>query len=165
MRIKFIVMLIVGMVSFQSLKCQDYDFAAGVRIGLSYGINGKIFLRANRAVQSRSALEVIASFRYKGVIGSFIYEHHFEVFDTEGMYLFCGGGLHAGILNSDEVPWETDNKGKNFYTGPDGIIGLEYVFKDIPASVSLDWKPCFNIISDFNLIIDDIALSVRFTFD
>lgn len=165
MRFKIIVILIVGIVSVQSLKCQDYDFAAGARIGLSYGINGKYFLRSNRAVQSRSALEAIGSFRYKGMMVSMLYEYHFEVFDTEGMYLYCGGGIHSGILNSDEVPWETDRTGKNFYSGFDGIIGLEYVFADVPLSVGLDWKPGFNFISDFNLIIDDIALSVRLTFD
>lgn len=165
MRIQIIILLIVGSVTFQSLKCQDYDFAAGVRIGLSYGINGKFFLGTNRAVQSRGAIEAIASFRYKGMMGSILYEYHYEVFDTEGMYLYCGGGIHGGLFDSDEVPWETDKTEKNLYAGLDGIIGLEYVFSDIPVSVGLDWKPCFNIISDVNLIIDDIALSIRLTFD
>lgn len=165
MRYQIIILLIAGCVSVQSLKCQDYDFAAGVRIGLSYGINGKFFLWTSRAVQSRGAIEAIASFRYEGVTGLILYEYHYEVFDTEGMYLYIGGGMHGGVINSDEVPWETDKTGKNLYTGFDGIIGLEYVFSYLPLSVGLDWKPCFNIMSDFNLIIDDIALSVRLTFD
>ncbi|KPK86165.1 MAG: hypothetical protein AMS27_05715 [Bacteroides sp. SM23_62_1] len=156
--------LVLSILFFQSARCQHYDFAAGVRIGLSYGINGKLFLKTNQAVQSRGAIEGIVSFRHKGIMGSLLYEYHFEVFDTEGMYLYCGGGMHAGMLNSDEVPWETDHTGKKPYAGLDGIIGLEYAFSDIPVSVGLDWKPGFNIISDFNLIIDDIALSVRITF-
>lgn len=167
MRFRIVILIIIGTLLSQPLFSQhyDYDLAVGIRVGLGYGFNGKCFLGSNRAVQSRNALEAIASFRYDGVMCSILYEYHIEVFDTEGFYLYCGGGLHAGIWNSDEVPWETDNTGNNFYSGFDGIIGLEYVFAYIPISVGLDWKPGFNIIRDSNLMIDDIGLSLRIFFD
>lgn len=167
MQLRIITLLIITTFFTPHLKSQHYyyDLAVGVRAGLSYGFNGKYFLKSNRAVQSRSALEAIASFRYNGITCVILYEYHIEIFDTKGFYLYCGGGMHAGILDSDKVQWETDKTGDNFYSGFDGIIGLEYIFAYVPLSIGLDWKPAFNIIRDSNFIMDDIALSVRFLLD
>jgi hypothetical protein len=78
--------------------------------------------------------------------------------------MFIGGGAHIAVWNSDKVYWETDRTGFNPYAGLDGIIGMEYVIAGIPVAVSLDWKPAINFVSDFNLMIDDIGLSVRYLF-
>ena len=167
MRSLIVILVFFGTLLVQPLFSQhyNYDFAVGLRIGLAYGLNAKYFPGSNRAIQSRNALEAIASHRYNGITCSILYEYHIEVFDTKGFYLYCGGGMHAGVLDSDKVPWETGKTGDNFYTGFDGIIGLEYVFAYVPVSIGLDWKPGLNFISDLNVITDDIGLSLRFFFD
>jgi hypothetical protein len=48
--------------------------------------------------------------------------------------------------------------------GLDGIIGLEYALPDAPLSISLDWKPAFNILGPVGLVGDEGALSVRYRF-
>jgi hypothetical protein len=48
--------------------------------------------------------------------------------------------------------------------GIDGIIGLEYVFRDIPINIGLDWKPALNIIGNTSFWPDKGAVSIRYIF-
>ena len=46
--------------------------------------------------------------------------------------------------------------------GIDGIIGLEYTFDEVPFSISLDWKPTFNIAEHAAFLADEAGLSIRY---
>jgi hypothetical protein len=160
------IFLVMACLFVYSAAAQDYDYNLGIgaRVGLAYGINVKYFLRLHPTRQPRSALEGIFTTRFNGANASVLFEYHNGIFDTEGLNMYIGGGAHLAVWNSDKVYWETDRKGFNPYAGLDGIIGIEYVIADIPVAVSLDWKPAVNFISDLNLMIDDIGLSVRYLF-
>ena len=147
-----------------SAQDNDYDIGIGARIGLAYGANVKYFLRIHPTRIRHSALEGIIATRFNGLNVTAMYEYHNGIFDTEGLNMYIGGGAHLAVWNSDKVYWETDKTGFNPYAGLDGIIGIEYVIADIPLSVSLDWKPGVNLVSDLNLMIDDIGLSFRYLF-
>jgi hypothetical protein len=164
---KFILLCLLLVVTTQVklIFAQEYDASIGVRAGLNPGITGKIFFARHSVFKTMGALEGIAAIRFKGFSVTGLYEFHTEVFDTRGLYLFFGGGIHVAYWNSDEVFWETDNSGMQTYAGLDGIIGLEYVIQDFPATLGMDWKPNLNIIGDNVGIIDDIAVSFRYYFD
>ena len=164
---RFIIVCLFLACSLQNehIIAQEYDSGIGIRAGLNPGITGKIFLARHSAFKTMGALEGIAAVRFKGVAVTGLYEFHTEVFDTRGLYLFFGGGVHVAYWDSKEVFWETDNTGMQTYAGIDGIVGLEYVIQDIPLTIGMDWKPNLNLIGDNAGIIDDIAVSVRYYFD
>jgi hypothetical protein len=166
MKFRTIVILIIGTISIQSLYPQDYDYdiGFGARLGLAYGLNAKYFLRLHPTTRVHNALEGMITTRYSGANATFLFEHHHNAFNTEGLNMYFGGGAHLAVWNSTKVDWETDKTGYHPYTGLDAILGLEYVIADLPLAIGLDWKPSVNFISDFNLMIDDIALSIRFLF-
>jgi hypothetical protein len=163
---RFLILLLTGIISFQSLYAWDYDYELGIgaRLGLAYGLNAKYFLRLHPTTRVHNALEGILTTRYEGGNATVLFEHHRNAFNTEGLNIYFGGGAHFAVWNSSTVDWETEKTGYNPYAGLDAIIGLEYVIADLPVSIGLDWKPMANFVSDFNLMIDDIAFSVRFLF-
>ena len=42
------------------------------------------------------------------------------------------------------------------------MIGLEYVFQEVPISISVDWKPEFNIIGHSGVWVGDGGLAIRY---
>jgi predicted heme/steroid binding protein len=166
MQCRILYVFIISALFIQPSGAQDwdYEFAIGARIGLAYGLNAKYFLRLHPARQPHYALEGMITTRYNGLNGTILCAYHHEIFDTEGFNIYTGGGVHFAVWNSDEVDWETEKYGYNPYTGLDLMIGMEYVIAYVPLAISLDWKPAVNFISDLNLMIDEIGLSLRYLF-
>ena len=149
----------------EQIAAQEYDSGIGIRAGLNPGVTGKIFFARHSVFKTMGALEGIAAIRFKGLAVTTLYEFHTEIFDTEGFYLFFGGGIHVAYWNNNEVFWETENQEMQTYAGLDGIIGLEYVIRDIPLTIGMDWKPFITLIGDNQGLIDDIAVCLRYYFD
>ena len=166
MKFRNCILLIMVSLFVHPLTAQDFDYDLGIgaRVGLAYGANVKYFLRFHPTRRVHNALEGIITTRYNGASGIVLFEYHHGIFDTEGLNIYLGGGAHIAVWNSDKVDWETEKQGYNPYAGLDGIIGIEYVIAYVPVAISLDWKPAVNFISDLNLMIDDIGLSVRYLF-
>jgi len=149
------IILIAG--SLININAQDYRSSVGLRAGLSYGATLKHFIATS------DALEGILTTRWGGFNITGLYERHSRAFDVDRMYFYYGGGAHIGVWGGGSNPWFDDNE---TYTviGVDGIIGLEYVFTEIPFNISLDWKPGFNLIGYSGFWGDELALSFRFVF-
>lgn len=141
-----------------AVKAQDYHTGLGLRASTSPGISVKHFFTTNMAGEG------ILAVRWGGFNATGLAEWHLSVFDTEGFYFFYGGGAHLGVWDSGKDYYGSTEGGTNLFLGVDGIIGLEYAFLDIPLSISLDWKPGMNIISDFGFFFDDLGLSFRYLF-
>ena len=157
-KILIIVTLVIGIAASSGLTAQDYHTGLGIRGGFSNGISLKHFYTTNIAVEG------ILSTRWHGFKITGLAEWHIPVFDTQGLNFYYGGGAHLGIWDS-EADYHGDKiAGNNLFLGVDGVIGLEYAFPGIPLSIGLDWKPGFEIISDFGFAHDEIALSVRYLF-
>ena len=135
------------------VRSQDYETGLGLRGGVAWGVTVKHF------VMTDGAVEGILTARYNGFNATALYEKHLPVFDTKGFCFYYGGGGHIGMWNTSE---KTLFRTTRLFAGVDGIIGLEYVFEDIPLSLGMDWKPGFNLISEFGFYFDELALSVRF---
>jgi hypothetical protein len=141
--------------SHSLVDAQDYVNSVGVRVGPSNGIVFKHFFSANNAIEG------IISLRWGGFNLTGLYERHQPVFETDGMYFMYGAGGHVGSYNSN--PW-VNNARTLTIIGIDGMIGLEYVFREVPFNISLDWKPALNLIGYYGLWNDEFALSVRYIF-
>ena len=154
-------LLIIGIIllagSIIHINAQDYRSSVGLRAGLSYGATLKHF------VATSDALEGILTTRWGGFNITGLYERHNRAFDVDHLYFYYGGGAHLGVWGEGPNPWFKDNA-THTVIGVDGIIGLEYVFTEIPFNISLDWKPGFNIIGHSGLWGDELALSFRYVF-
>jgi hypothetical protein len=152
---KIFICLIFMICSLAVTEAQDYENSVGIRLGPSNGVSLKHFFSTN------DAIEGIISLRWGGFNLTGLYERHQTVFNTDGMYFLYGAGGHAGFYDSN--PWVNNNNSVSVI-GIDGIIGLEYVFRDIPFNISLDYKPALNFIGYWGLWNDEVALSFRYIF-
>jgi len=157
MKGKLIIISVFAILLSSNLKAQDYVNSIGVRAGLSQGITFKHFM------STTDALEGILAVRWGGFNVTGLYERHTNAFDVNSLYFYYGAGAHVGFWDGSSSPWFNDN---NSYTviGIDGIIGLEYVFSDIPFNIGLDWKPGFNLVGYTGFWGDELALSFRYMF-
>ncbi len=156
LRYPILLLLLTG-ISFATFT-QDYHTGLGIRLGYASGITAKHFFTTDAAVEG------ILTTRWDGFNITGLYERHLPVFDTEGFYFLYGGGGHFGLWDIKKFNPDSDQSGNQVFLGIDGIIGLEYIFADVPLSLGLDWKPGFNFISEFGFAFDEIALSVRYLF-
>lgn len=154
---KLVVLLVLALGFVTQSIGQEYNSAIGIRGGLSNGLTYKTFISQN------TALEFLLATRWHGINITALNEIHAQAFDTDGLNWYYGFGAHVGFWNGKDVDWADDNES---YTvlGIDGIIGLEYNFKDVPINISLDWKPAFNLIGNSDFWGDGGAFSIRYIF-
>jgi len=138
---------------------KNYNNALGVRLGSWPGITFKHF------VSQRSAFEAMLHTRWHGYMLTGLYEVHHKAFSEPGFNFYYGVGGHIGHWNVGRYrhPWY-EVTGVYTAFGVDGILGLEYSFRQIPLNFSVDWKPMLNISEWTGLWVDDVALSVRIYF-
>jgi hypothetical protein len=136
-------------------NAQDYKLGIGVRGGLSNGLTVKYFMKPN------TGLEFILANRWRGYNTTVLYEVHNPISGTPFRWYYGAGG-HFGYWNGyPGHPWFKDDRGYSVI-GLDGILGIEYNFKEIPFNISLDYKPTFNLTGYFGYWGDEYALSLRY---
>lgn len=129
-------------------QAQDYRFGLGIRLSnnsptINNSVTGKYF------ITERSAVEGLVSFGSRFGLGALLEIH--KPFSTPGLSWFWGGGGYVGFQDNDT------------YFGPQGVLGLDYKFNNVPINLSVDWKPELDILPSINFVPDAFALSVRFT--
>lgn len=138
---------------------QDYKTGIGFRGGFANGITIKHF------VSSKTAFEGIISSRWRGLELTGLYEFHGQAFDTERLKWFVGFGGHLGFWNGENTHKYWGERGTSYAViGIDGILGLEYSFREVPINIGLDWKPAFNFYGHSGIWADGGALSIRYIF-
>lgn len=115
-----------------STNCANAQTALGLRLCPDgAGFTGKFFINNPLAFE----LQMNASFPGRNsytAVG--LFEYHVPFSDPQFRFLL-GGGAHIGGY---------ENGGGIF--GIDGIMGLEYVFKNTPLGLSVDFKPAVNFV-------------------
>ncbi|TVR73622.1 MAG: hypothetical protein EA408_04710 [Marinilabiliales bacterium] len=134
---------------------QLYDTGVGARLGFFNGLTVKHFMQEGRAVEG------ILSTRWDGFIITGLYQFQRPLSDIDNLEWFYGGGLHAGFWQTGRYHFDGS---ANSVIGLDLILGVEYTIEEIPFSISLDWKPAFNVIGNTSWWGDGAALSIRYTF-
>ncbi len=157
----FIIMLMV-FISFTETFAQNYKTGLGLRLGSFNGVTVKHFLN------SENAIEGLLSTRWDGFVitGLYEYQNSLGIDEAPTFDWFIGGGAHIGFWDVDKYPdkYDPDFNDGTPIIGLDFIIGLEYTFLEAPFSLSLDWKPGFNIFGYSHWWGDGAAFSARYTF-
>jgi len=151
-----ITSLIVFLISSVNFA-QDYNTGIGLRAGLWNGLTIKHF------ISNKTAFEGIISTRWQGIELTGLFEIQNQAFNTDRLNWYFGGGAHIGFWNGEKANW-ADNNSNYTVVGVDGILGLEYNFREVPLNLSIDWKPAFNIIGYSGFWGDGGALSIRYIF-
>lgn len=146
-----LMLLFLALITPQA-EAQFYQNAAGLRLGNASGLSGKTL------VSKRFALEGMITTRWKGINITVLGEITQSLVDYRGLSWYYGVGAHVGFW---DYPGDSEKTTK-FFTGVDGIVGMEYTFEEIPLNLALDWKPFLNIITTTNFVWDEFALSVRY---
>ena len=132
----------------QTVQAQDYDASLGIRLGGGTGITYKSHLSGNMAFEG---LLYMNPFNYGGLLGVGLAEWHFPLGRSDWNW-FAGAGGHVALFGNT-----------GFGIGVDGIIGLEYTFRDIPVTFQFDYKPAINLTNEWN-DYSNVALSIRYVF-
>ena len=149
---KILLTLVLALAVIALANAQDYKTGIGLRGGWGYGLTVKHF------ISEKSALEGILSSRWSGFEITGLYEIHNRAFDVDRLNWYFGGGAHVGFYGNNYPG------GNVTVVGIDGILGLEYNFKEVPINLSLDWKPAFNFIGYSHFFGDGGAFSIRYIF-
>lgn len=156
MKTTILSVLLFFCVSFSSFS-QDYQTGIGFRGGLYNGITIKHFMGSN------TAFEGLITSRWEGVEFTGLYEIHNQFGRIDRLNAYYGVGAHLGFWNGDNTSWGTPGTQYTAF-GIDGILGLEYSFREIPINLSLDWKPEFNFVGYTGFWYDGGAVSIRYIF-
>jgi hypothetical protein len=140
-------LILCALLAGSSLKAQPYEHSAGVRGGYSSGVTYKGFLR-----YQMNAIEVQALYNLHGFSVTALYEHHLEPFRNDRWLVYLGGGAFGGN-------WESEAS-----AGIAAIGGLEFVIRDLPLNLSVDWKPMMNIFKVYEIDLLDFGISIRYRF-
>jgi hypothetical protein len=138
---------------------QDYNTGIGLRGGFYNGLTIKHF------ISTKTALEGLISSRWRGFELTGLFEVHHPIADAERLKWYIGFGAHVGFWNGDYTYSYWGAQGRNYtVVGIDGILGLEYSFREVPINLGLDWKPVFNFVGYSGFWADGGALSIRYIF-
>jgi hypothetical protein len=136
-----------------------YNGALGVRLGIYPGISYKYF------ISPVSAFELLGQTKFDGIIGTLLYEAHFQAFNAPRLHWILGFGGHVASYRAGKIEnpdGETYNEDV-ITLGVDGIFGLEYVFRTAPLTLGVDVKPFFDLVNPGPNFFD-AAVTIRYTF-
>ena len=149
-----LIALVLGL-SYSSSYAQ-YKNAIGGRFGLANGLSFKTFNKSNKA------FDFILNFQSKNDYDDFqftaLYEIHNPINNADGLrwYYGVGGDIGSRRYKATEE--------KTMLLGVDGVLGLDYKFRDAPINLALDWKPNFILSPNTEVDGTDIGIYIRFTF-
>ena len=150
------VLLIALVLGLQS-NAQDYNTGIGLRGGWGTGLTIKHFIHDNKAVEG------IFDSRWHGFSVTGLYEIHNQAFGVDRLNWYYGIGGHIGFWDG-RYYWNHNTDRNYTVIGIDGILGLEYNFKEIPFNIGVDWKPAFNLTDSSGFWGDGGAISIRYIF-
>ena len=124
----------------------QYKTAIGVKLWNGGGVTLKTFVKDNQA------LELIGFLNSAGTRITGLYEFHGDL-NTEGnLKWYLGFGAHAGLY-----------KLNNTLFGGDGVVGMDYKFKDMPLNLALDWQPTVEFKKNYGFTGNWGGLAIRYT--
>lgn len=143
------------------LRAQPFRTGLGIRAGgLASGITLKHF------ATSSTALEGILGLGYRSFIITGLIEKHVPINNSSNFLFEYGAGAHVGFFNDNGgYYYHRNNYAYNATTvvGIDGILGIEYKFKQIPLNIGMDFKPFVDLFSGGGLYFEG-AFNFRYTF-
>jgi hypothetical protein len=124
----------------------SYRTSAGVKLWDGIGISLKTF------INSRSAIEFNGFFNGDGSHISGLYEFHGNLNTENNLKWYAGPGAHIRLDRNTT------------YAGLDGVVGVDYKFRNLPLNICLDWQPYFDFVSDGIVRPNHGGVGARYTF-
>ncbi|TAF46577.1 MAG: hypothetical protein EAZ51_01160 [Sphingobacteriales bacterium] len=136
-------------------NAQNYKNAIGGRFGNANGVSFKTGLKNNAMLELIGNFRSNDNFSYANLTA--LYEVYNPIKGAAGLTWYYGGGGSIGSAKAKGFKGDV-------YLGLNGVLGLDYKFKDAPINLSLDWIPTFQISPNSGFYSGDIGLGIRFTF-
>jgi hypothetical protein len=163
---KTILVLAVAFLIFSSgAKAQQNNNHIGLRAGESSGIDFK-------HLNGTNAFEFIVSAWPNDLTLFGLFEKYKAINADPGFSFYYGAGPHVAFNTYHRVYYYDDRYGRWWYhsrggfgLGIDGIVGLEYAFRQIPLALTVDLKPYIEFNTDHNIYWSpDPGLGIKVTF-
>ncbi len=153
---KKILLLAIGIFLAGHIFSQEsgYKQALGIKVPGGFSVSYKNFINGTQNIEAQ------AMYWKKGFRAVGLYEFNFYSFDVEGLSWFVGPGAHIGFWKKKYQ----EDYNSTVDLGIDGIIGLDYKFKNLPLNVSLDWQPSITLVGHSSVTPVYGGLGVRYTF-
>lgn len=149
-----------------ALWAQTFDNAVGIRGGHTSGFEFRIY------TDPINSYKFLLGTRNDGIQIHALKEfHNYDAFAfTDQLALVYGLGVHFGYERWDEhyhknnMSWHETRTA--FLAGLDGLVGLEYLFYEVPISIGLEVKPYFDVLGReiFDLELFDFAFTLKYHF-
>jgi len=152
---RLFITLVLALCFVSFISAQDYNTGVGLRGGFESGLTIKHFVNRN------SALEGLLTIRWQGFDVTGLYEIHYQAFEVDHLNWYFGGGAHLGGYNGNDLAtWGTYSA----LIGIDGILGIEYNFREAPINIGIDWNPRIDIYGMTRFRAEGFALVIRYIF-
>ncbi len=151
------------------LAAKGQDGATGIGLRVSpdgAGVVGKHFLNNNLAFETQFNIGGLLSGnegKSLSFVGLAVY--HIPLPDPSWKVYFGGGGHVGSWDHARAVVDEGDgmSTGREMILGIDGIGGVEYRLKTAPVSLSADFKPAINFLSEVDIFPHNLfGVSVKY---
>ncbi len=146
---------------------QDYNRAAGIRLGEESGICYKRFMNDEKAIEAR------LGFKFGGLQFTLLRQFHQPISMklTNNLFFYYGYGVHFGYktISSEEITINGNTYYEKIFSfgfGVDANLGLEYHFLNLPLTLVFDYKPYYEINIPFMMRNSniDFGISLFYTF-
>jgi len=164
---KTFTLLLLALLTALGAISQNYEQAAGFRLGAAGGITYRRLLGSDVAAeimlvgQNHGTVLVLLAEKQKPAV----------LFDDLNVTFFYGGGLHIGGANNhcdcyNPYDYNYYNGYNTIQFGFDGFVSFEYMIPKYPVSFSLECKPYFEFFDDhwLGLHLPALAFGARYTF-
>jgi len=125
------------------LHAQAYKNGAGIRAGFSSGLNYRHLTDRNMVYEGQ------ALFNRTGFQFTALAAYQFTPHDKKRVYYYAGAGPYYGNWDGETA------------VGAALSIGAEYVYRQVPLTMGVEWKPMVNIYTATNYFIPDFGVTVR----
>ena len=144
-KVIFVFFVFTTMMFWSQVKAQELGLRFGDVLGNNVAIDGVFSLGEFSRVHGN------LSFGNRGVGIEALWNFIYRPLGEEAFHWYAGVGPSLLI-------------GDPFVLGVSGEIGLEYTFREVPISLSLDWRPRVDIVETTDFRAGGFGLNVRYVF-
>jgi len=139
------------------LTAQNYDSAAGLRLGVPLSISYKKIINENKALEGYIGTRGKGGYRYINITGTYNIIQPIDIASIEELYYYYGVGVSIYSWSYKE-----DGPNQSVTPGFQGQLGLEYTFTDRPINLTLEWTPTIFLSNEFNTFKPYLSIGVRY---
>ncbi len=149
----FLILLVVcSQFTVKAQEAPPYKTAIGLLVWNGFGASFKTFIK------NKTAIELKGYFDKNGTRMTGLIEFHGEIAGLDGMYWYAGPGVHVAFYKTGGA------KQSSTVVGIDGVVGIDYKFKDTPIDLFLDWQPTYEFGLSRGAFISWGGVGIRYTF-